>query len=97
MATVQSAESGVARIGKIEMTGKKSISITGVTCDPEIDRLLYLHKALRSIVQNACKLLDARRFPKSSRAAATLAKRFEAELELNLMRAYNAAPPPAED
>ena len=59
--------------------------------DPEIERLLHIHNALQTLVQRAVTLLDASGFPQSSRAAAVLAQEFEAELEVNLLRAYDGA------
>jgi hypothetical protein len=60
--------------------------------DPKIERLLYIHKAVTSLVQRAGGLLDPCDFPASSRATAVLAKEFEAEIEASLLRAYDDAP-----
>jgi len=59
--------------------------------DPEIERLLYIHNAVQSLVGAATTLLDAAAFPKSSRAAAVLAQEFKTELEANLLRVWGNA------
>lgn len=61
-------------------------------CDPEIERLLGARRVVHALVEQAGRLLDARAFPKSARAMDALAREFEAELEINLLRAYDAAP-----
>lgn len=65
--------------------------------EPDIEGLLRLHKSMRTLVRSAHELVDPRSFPESARAVAALAKKFETELEANLMGAYEAAPAPAED
>jgi hypothetical protein len=64
---------------------------TGTCFDPEIERLLCICKTVQSFIQRTGTLLDAGAFPKSSRTAALLAKEFEAEFEVNLLRAYDRA------
>jgi hypothetical protein len=72
-------------------------TITPAEREPDIEGLLHLYKAMRTLVRTAHELVDPRSFPESARAVAALGKRFEAELEVNLMRAYEAAPAPADD
>ena len=71
-------------------------TITPAEREPDIEGLLHLYKAKRTLVRTAHELVDPRSFPESARAVAA-GKRFEAELEVNLMRAYEAAPAPADD
>jgi len=73
------------------MGAKKMTSAVRKRLDPELDRLLYIYRTVQSLVQRAGALLDGRRFPKSTRAAARLAKEFERELETKLLRAYDRA------
>jgi hypothetical protein len=72
-------------------------TMTRAGTGPDIEGLLRLHKTMRMLMQSAHELVDPNSFPESVRAVAALAKKFEAELEVNLMRAYEAAPAPADD
>jgi len=65
--------------------------VTQAPFDQEIERLLHIHNALKTLVQRAVTLLDVSGFPLSSHTAGVLAQEFEAELEVNLLRAYDSA------
>lgn len=68
-----------------------SVTRVRVRLEPEIDRLLYINRTVRTLLRRAGMLLDTRCFPKSMRATARLAKAFERELEAKLLRAYGRA------
>jgi hypothetical protein len=64
---------------------------------PDIVRLLEASRAVRTLIERVTVTAGPDGFPRTRRALDAFAAVFEAELESNLLRAYEAMPVPKDD